>query len=170
LTLAAEDRLTTVLDNYGCQVSEALKALRSTPATVAEPFLTIALTGKVAKQVGCEFVEGRTRLLCETSPVSKDKAGDAPFYAISKRGSTALAKLGFAMNEANGTYQRSVSLEPAGDMRPDAELMLSALYGAYGMRSPEAGISLIAAEGSLTDLHAIAACPGKHTVWGIALR
>ena len=169
-SLAADDRLAKVIDNYGCQVSEALKTLGSTPTTVAKPFLTVAVTGKVAKQIECRFEDGRTHLLCETAPISKDKAGDGSFYPISKRGGAALARLGFAMNEAAGTFQRSVSFEPTGEVRSVAELMLSALYGAYGMRDPDAGLSLIAAEESLTDLHAITACPGKHTVWGIALR
>jgi hypothetical protein len=169
-SLAADDRLAKVIDSYGCQVSEALKTLGSTPTAVAEPFLTVAVTSKVAKQIECRFEDGRTRLLCQTAPISKDKAGDGSFYPISKRGSAALAKLGFAMGEADGTFQRSVDFEPTGEVRSVAELMLSALYGAYGMRDPETGLSLIAAEDSLTDLHAIAACPGKHTVWGIALR
>src|SRR5260221_8699203 len=169
-SLAADDRLAKVIDNFGCQVSEALKALGSTPTEVAAPFLTVAVTSKIAKQIECRFEDGRTRLLCATSPVSKDKAGDGSFYPISKRGSAALAKLGFAMNEADGTFQSSVSFEPTAETHSVAELMLSALYAAYGMRDPETGISLIAAEDSLTDLHSIAACPGKHAGWGIALR
>ena len=168
--LAAEDRLAKVLDNYGCQVRVMLSAIQEAPASVTSPFLMIAVTDKIAKNLSCTFVNDRQHLLCSTAPISKEKAEGAPFYKISKRGGTALGKVDFTMNETEGKFQRTIDLAPKQDLKPIAELMLSALYSAYGMRDPDAGLSLVADRDSLSDLDGVTACPGEYKTWGIALR
>ena len=129
----------------------------------------VAVTDKVAKQINCSFVEDRTPLLCKTGPVSKEKAYGTPFLKISKRGATALGKLDFAMNEAEGTFQRTIDLAPKQDWKPVAELVLTALYTAYGMRDPKAGLSLVADQVSLPNFSAVTACPGEYKFWGVTL-
>ena len=122
----------------------------------------VAVTDKVAKQINCSFVEDRTPVLCKTGPVSKEKAYGTPFLKISKRGATALGKLDFAINEAEGTFQRTIDLAPKQDWKPVAELVLTALYTAYGMRDPKAGLSLVADQDSLPNFSAVTACPGEY--------
>ena len=168
--LAAEDRLARVLDNYSCQVRVMLSAIKEAPASVAKPFLIVAVTDKFAKNLTCAFVDNRQHLSCETAPISKEKAEGAPFYKISQRGGAALGKLDFAMNDVEGTFQRTIDLASHQDLKPIAQLMLSALYAAYGMRDPDAGLSLVADHDSLSNFDGVTACPGEYKTWGIALR
>ena len=70
---AEGDRLSEILSGYGCQVTGMLSAIQQSPRSVATPFLMVAVTDKVAKQINCSFVEDRTQLLCKTGPVSKEK-------------------------------------------------------------------------------------------------
>ena len=55
-------------------------------------------------------------------------------FASGRRGVAALARLGFSTDDSEGNYQRLIPLDGSDDFAGVADVILTALYEAYGAR------------------------------------
>jgi hypothetical protein len=136
-TAQTPDTLKTLLAFRQCPLSSYLQAVHDRPAVVSGgvPFLKVSVEKRPLNYVQCRFSDDHKTLYCEASsyfdagPSAKPLSLSLPPAALA-----ALAKLGFATDDArkNFPYERALGRPP--DFDAIATLMLTALHDAYGVR------------------------------------
>ena len=79
--------------------------------------------------VQCLFFDNDTKLLCEAASGYYDRPNRS---RLSDEALATLQLLGFDMDDSQGNFIARLDAAQAGDLTKAAELMLSALYDAYG--------------------------------------
>jgi len=122
------------IERYHCELTTRLAMIRDTPAA-KDKFLTIFPKAKRGVYVQCLFNEEGDQVYCEASsgyyraPAGETWAPDMPQTAVS-----ALKSLGFETNIERGNFWQEMAITGGGDLDDVADLMLGALFDAYGVR------------------------------------
>jgi len=126
--------LANFLATYRCDVVERLGMIHPGRAP-KDRYLILAIKEGPRGSVQCLFVENDARLLCEAeSGFYAQKAGEPRQFRVSPEGIAVLARLGFSTDDSEGNYQRLIPLDGGGDFSAIADVILTALYEAYGAR------------------------------------
>ena len=119
---------------YRCDLVERLRMIHA-DRTPKDRYLILAIKEGPRGYVQCLFVENDTRLLCEAeSGFYEPKAGEPRRFRVRPEGVAALARLGFSTDDSKGNYQRLIPLDGSDDFAGVADVILTALYEAYGAR------------------------------------
>jgi hypothetical protein len=126
--------LAVFLAAYRCDVVERLRMIRA-DQTPKHRYLILAIKEGPRGYVQCLFVENDARLLCEAeSGFYAQKDGEPRRFRVRSEGIAALAQLGFSTDDSEGNYQRLIPLDGSDDFAEIADVILTALYEAYGAR------------------------------------
>jgi hypothetical protein len=141
--------LQAFINTYRCAVIERLQLIHLNRAHETDRFLVLALRRNQEMYVQCLFMDDDRQMLCEASSgFYAQLPGEPRRFRVTPQGLGALARLGFSTDDSRGNYQRLIGLSSTADFPLVADLILSALYQAYGARigsdmewkSPLAGV------------------------------
>jgi hypothetical protein len=131
---AALADLAVFLAAYRCDVVERLSMIRA-DRTPKDRYLILAIKEGPRGYVQCLFVENDSRLLCEAeSGFYAQAVGQPRAFRVTPEGIAALARLGFSTDDSEGNYQRLIPLNGADAFAEVADVVLTALFEAYGAR------------------------------------
>jgi len=129
---AASARLGAFLDTYRCVVVEHLTAIYARRGE-ENRYLILSLGGQ--RYVQCLFFDADRQIMCEASSgFYAQPDGEPRRFRVAERGIAALGRLGFSTDDSEGNYQRQFEIVGRDDFPGIADLLLSALYLAYGAR------------------------------------
>lgn len=118
-------------ERFRCPIVERLERIKST-GDLAKPndrFLTVGPKSRPDHYVQCIFFDNDTRLLCEAASGYYERPNRSQLL---DEALAALQALGFGMDDSHGNFMTRLDAEQADGLTKAAELMLSALYDAYG--------------------------------------
>lgn len=122
------------LQRHHCEVTTRLAMIRDTPV-VKNKFLAISPDADRGAYVQCLFNEAGDQVYCEAAsgyyrtPNGKTWVPDMPPAAVS-----ALESLGFETKIEQGNFWQELAIKDGSDLDGVANLMLGALFDAYGVR------------------------------------
>ncbi|MCJ2142026.1 hypothetical protein [Methylobacterium sp. E-066] len=115
--------------------------------TSRDRFIVVALRDRPMHYVQCIFQPFDTAMLCEASSGAYGPgAPGQPAFQLHPRSQAALHALHFVQADARENFSRTVILGDPPDVGIAAELMLAALYDAYGAE-PDSAIAIMAPRG-----------------------
>lgn len=129
------DDFLAFLLTYRCGVVERLSQIHENRKTDVDRYFILSLKASPQSYVQCIFLDNDTRMLCEASsgyyatPEVQDRA-----VFLRPESVAALARLGFATDDSQGNFQLMIDLNGEPDLDAIAEIVLTALYEAYGAR------------------------------------
>lgn len=133
----ADDELKDFIAQYKCAIVERLELLHIHPRD-RDRFLIVEMVGRNQSFVQCLFSDQNPRqnsMLCEAaSGAYEARRTRVPFVKMSAEALSALAALGFATDDTDGNYPREVTYTETQEFGTTAELLLTALFQAYGAR------------------------------------
>lgn len=130
------DQLRTFLAGYRCEIVDRLGEIHASPDRKAR-YIVLSDRSRPEHYVQCLFIEDDMRMLCEVaSGFYLTKEGESRIKLVSPRGFSALERLGFSGNDAEGNFQTFVDTATDADFPAVADLMLTALYRGYEKRRP----------------------------------
>ena len=149
---AHEDHEPEFIATYRCEVLGTLVKLYklADPVQMDHRYLIVAPLGMPQGYVQCIFIEKGTRMLCEASSgYYANKPNDPRTAWLPGDAKAKLAVLGFDTAETQGNYQVLLPTPDQSKLDAIADLMLRALYQAYGARTemrmeiqaPQAGVN-----------------------------
>ena len=126
------------IDTYRCAVLQRLDFIDAQQHSDEENrFLVLDLPerplGFAQNYVQCHFEEHNTRLDCEAASGWWAKAGQRTDF-LPKTSVSALAGLGFSTDDSHGNFVQVIAARDGNDRMAAAEMLLKALYRAYGAR------------------------------------
>ncbi|MCJ2013695.1 TY-Chap domain-containing protein [Methylobacterium sp. J-076] len=122
---------------YRCPVVAVLTEihLRGPVGRSWNRFLSLSLRGVAQSYVQCMFIERDTAMYCEASSGAYGPATDQPFHLVPpEEARAALHRLGYRQNDPSRNYERILPLGTPPNVGLAADLMLAALFHAYGAR------------------------------------
>ena len=129
--------LNEFVETYRCRVVQHLRAIHEhgTRSYSHNRYLILEMTHSPQRFVQCIFYEYDSKLLCEASS-GRYKLPPGQQYAIelSREGTAALARLGYAPPFQVANYSQEVAFGDPPDLEAAARLMLQTLYEVYGAR------------------------------------
>lgn len=129
---------------HRCEVVARLDAIhrRGPVETSRDRFIVVALRDRPMHYVQCIFQPFDTVMLCEASSGAYGKTG----FRLQAQSQAALRALQYAQADGEANFSRTVSLGDPPDVGIAADLMLAALYDAYGAE-PDSAIEITAPRG-----------------------
>lgn len=129
------DDLLAFLATYRCGVVERLRRIHENQASKTDRYFIIALKSDPQSYVQCIFLSNDTQMLCEASSGYYRTVPEEQRTGYLRPSSVAeLARLGFLTDDTEGNFQRFLSFHGEPNYRAIADLVLMALFKAYGAR------------------------------------
>jgi hypothetical protein len=139
----SDARFTEFRDLHRCEIVRRLAVIQATNRK-RDRFLILAMVHHPARYVQCLFDEAGTAMLCEASSgYYTEGNGKSRLFRASPEAVAELAWLGFSTDDSQGNFQRKVAAKSPEDLEAVANLLLTAIYRAYGAR-PSSAMQIIA--------------------------
>ncbi len=137
VTAQADDGLDALLADGECPVAERLLVIHGDGGQKFDRYLVLSVRpGDGPNYVQCLFLDDDRSVLCEAASGFYMTDEDEPAIRLSPGPRSELATLGFDVTEpARGNHQQTFTVENDTDIFALADLILTALYRAYGARS-----------------------------------
>jgi hypothetical protein len=130
----AGGQFTEFRDKYHCEIVQRLAAIQATESEQGR-YLILAMAYLPYRFVQCLFDDSGNRVLCEASSgYHTQKGGKARAFRASPEAVAELGRLGFATDDSKGNFQREMEARSHKDLEVVADLLLAAIYRAYGAR------------------------------------
>jgi hypothetical protein len=121
------------IELYRCPVRERLELIHADKTHPGDRFFVLMLAGQPERYVQCLFFDEDRKVLCEAaSGFYAHLPGKPNIFGPNSHGIAALAQLGFSTDGSSGNYQIELETTKPGALKHIADLMLTALYEAYG--------------------------------------
>lgn len=132
----AESARDAFVELYHCPVTRLVEAIHQSGDPKKENNRYIILNPGGAEQdyVQCAFFDSDRKMHCEAASYFYWKS---PRPYLPQASIAALAKLGFSTDGSHGNYVRELASGEEGQRARIVDMLLDALYDAYGMRSSE---------------------------------
>ncbi len=124
------------LARYRCPVMDRLERIYAAgdPATHPDEYLIVETPPYAEAYVQCIF--RKTEITCEAaSGFYRAAPGQSRSFHLPAPAIAALGRLGFSTDDSNGNFRIDLDLADPPNFNAVAELMLQALYDAYGARA-----------------------------------
>jgi hypothetical protein len=123
---------------YHCEIFQRLAKLRASKGS-RDRYLILALTHQPYRFAQCLFNDSGARVLCEASSgFYTQKDGKPRAFRPSTEAIAVLGRLGFSTDDSKGNFQREMDTRTDGELEAVTDLLLAALYEAYGARQSSA--------------------------------
>ena len=129
---------------HRCEVVARLERIhrRGPVETSRDRFIVVALRDRPMNSVQCIFQPFDTEMLCEAS----SGAYGSPAFELDAQSQAALRALHYVQEDPRKNFSRTIFLGDPPNLGIAADLMLAALYDAYGAE-PDSAISITAPRG-----------------------
>ena len=128
---------------YHCEISQRLAKLQASKRT-RDRYLVLALIHHPDRFAQCLFDDSGARVLCEASSGFYTQKGAKPrTFRPSPEAIEVLGRLGFSTDDSQGNFQRQMDTRTDRDIEAVADLLLAAIYEAYGAR-PNSALEITA--------------------------
>lgn len=132
-----KDEQNQFIDQYKCAITERLEHLHALTRG-RNRFLIVEMVGREQSFVQCLLSDSKppkNAMLCEAaSGFYEARRNKVPFVKMPEASLAALAALGFATDDAEGNHRREIAYKGPEEFGMVAELLLRALFHAYGAR------------------------------------
>ena len=128
---------------YHCEISQRLAKLQASKRT-RDRYLVLALIYHPDRFAQCLSMTSGARVLCEASSGFYTQKGAKPrTFRPSPEAIEVLGRLGFSTDDSQGNFQRQMDTRTDRDIEAVADLLLAAIYEAYGAR-PNSALEITA--------------------------
>ena len=128
---ATDNDLSAFVTTYHCTVSELLTRIHLHKGP-SDRYLILWPIDRPEDYVQCLFDPHDRQMLCEAASGWWLTDNKAPRIRLGNR--SAIAKLGYSMNDSHGNFGRNLEFHGEPDIGGIADLMLETLYSGYGAR------------------------------------
>jgi hypothetical protein len=130
------DQLRAFLSTYHCEIVGRLNQIRASSDQKAR-YIILSDQDRPEHYVQCLFIDGDKRMMCEAaSGFYRTKPGEERVKLVSPQGLSALNRLGFSGDDAEGNFQAFARTATRADFPAVADLLLTALYRGFEKRQP----------------------------------
>lgn len=130
-------QLTKFLIKYRCPVVDRLERIyaKGDPIVYRDEYLIVYVPQRPEHYVQCLF-HAPGKIYCEAaSGFFLDPPGHSRTMRLSQDAIVALGQLGFSTDDSNGNFKVDLDITSPPDLNAIADLMLKALYDAFGARA-----------------------------------
>jgi len=120
--------LETLRQQHFCEILGYLTAIRSRPLALDDRYLIVDVP-KTPGYVQCIFFDKDRKVLCEGASGFYDRP-EIQYVSPDRRAT--VAQLGFSLDASKGNYQLERRIKGAASVAKIADLIIRAMYGAYG--------------------------------------